>query len=113
MRNRLARQLADAVGVPLDALESFLNLVNGILVRGKQAEGKIAVEIVRARIGHVQTVAGHFLGGFFGQAIHLAQQLVAQFEQPFVILGPLGFDFNFAVFLHLDRRVAEDGCGSG
>jgi len=30
----------------------------------------------------VQAVAGQFLRGFLGQAVHLPEQLLAQFQQP-------------------------------
>ena len=59
--NRLAGQLANAIGVLLDALERLLDFVNGILVGRKQAQREVAVEIVRAGIRHVQAVTGHFL----------------------------------------------------
>ena len=92
--NLLGGQFADAVGVSLDALEGLLNFVNGVLVGGKQAEGEVAVEIVRAGIGHVQAVAGHFLRGVLGEAAHLVEEPVAEVEQVLVIFHPLGLDFD-------------------
>ena len=68
-RNGFAGQFAHAVGVALDAAQRFLDLVDGVLIGGEQAQGEIAVEIVRAGIGHVEAVAGHFLGGFLGQPL--------------------------------------------
>ena len=102
--NGFAGQFADAVSLFLDALEGFFDLVNRILVGGKQAQGEIAVKIIRARIGHVQAVSGQFLGGFLGQTVHLVEQLVAQFQEMLVILLPLGLDlFGF-------HRRAVIGC---
>src|ERR1043165_5151931 len=60
--NGFARQFADAISVFLDALEGFLNFVNGILIRGKKAQCEITVKIVSARVCHVQDVGGHLLG---------------------------------------------------
>ena len=90
--NRLAGQFADAVGLFLDALERLLDFIDRVLVGRQQAQREIAVKIVRARIGHVQAVTGQFLRGFLGQAVHLPEQLLAQFQQPLVILLPLRLD---------------------
>ncbi len=96
-----------AVGVLLNPLERLFDFVNRVLVGGQQAQRKIAVEIVRAGIRHVQAVAGHFLGGFLGQAVHLAEQLFAQIEQAVVKLLPLGLDLHFAVLLRLLRTTGR------
>jgi hypothetical protein len=61
-RDGLAGQFADAVRVLLDALERLFDFIDRVLIGGQQAQGEIAVEIVRAGIGHVEAVAGHFLG---------------------------------------------------
>ena len=109
--NRLAGQFADAVGLLLDALERLLDFINRVLVRRQQAQGEIAVEIVRAGIRHVQAVTRHFLGGLLGQPVHLVEQLVAQFQQPVVILLPLRLDpFRRGDRPGLRHRMAEDGC---
>ena len=93
LRDRLAGQLTNAVGFFLDALERFLDFINRVLIRREQAQGKIAVKIIRAGIGHVQAVTGQFLGGFLGQAAHLMEQLVAQIQQILVKLMPFRLDF--------------------
>src|SRR3989442_15737391 len=62
--DRLAGQFTNSVGVSFNALERLFDLVNGVLVRGQKAEREIAVEVIRAGIGHVEAVTGHFLGGF-------------------------------------------------
>jgi len=94
---RFASQLASPIGILLDALQGFINFVNGILIRGKQAESEIAIEIVGARIGHVQAVAWQFLGRFFRQPIHLTNQLFAQIQQDFVILRPFGLYLSLTI----------------
>src|SRR3954464_9531723 len=60
----------------------------------------------------MQAVAGHLLRRFFGQAIHLAPELIAQFQQTFVKLRPLRPDLDIAVLLQLYHRMPQDG-GSG
>src|SRR2546426_2021563 len=52
---------------PYTTLFRSLDFVDGVLVRGEQAERKIPVEIVRAGVGHVQAETGHFFRRFFGQ----------------------------------------------
>ena len=51
-----AGQFANAVSLFLDALEGFLNFINRVLVRRKQAQCEIAVKIIGARISHVEAV---------------------------------------------------------
>ena len=92
--NGFAGQFASAVSALLDALESFLDFVDGVLVCGEQTEGEIAIEIVSSRIGHVEAVAGHFLGGLFGEAAHLIEETFAQVEQIAVVFLPFGFNFG-------------------
>jgi hypothetical protein len=58
--------------------------INRVLVGRQQAQREIAVKIIRAGIRHVQAVAGHFLRGLLGQAVHLLGELLAQFQQPVV-----------------------------
>src|SRR5207237_5014234 len=65
LRDLFAGQFADAVGALFDPFERFFNFIDGILIGGKQAEGKVAFEIVRARIGDVISVAGQLFSSFF------------------------------------------------
>src|SRR5437899_1932783 len=43
--DRLAGQFTNSVGVSFNALERLFDFVNRVLVRGQEAEGKIAVEV--------------------------------------------------------------------
>ena len=95
--DRFAGQLADAVGVFLDPLERLFDFVDGILIRGEQTERKVAVEIVRSGVGHVEAITGHFLGRLLGQAAHLVEQPLAEFQQGVVVFGPFGLDLHGAV----------------
>src|SRR5438477_134418 len=90
----LISSFSGLIFVFLDALEGFLNFIDGILVGREQAKGEIAVKIIRARIGHVQAVAGHFLSGFLGQTVHLVEEPLPQIEEVLVVSGPLRLDFD-------------------
>ena len=92
-RNRLGGQLADPVGLLFNPLQGLFDLKNCVLIGGEEAECKVPVEIIRARVGHVEAVAGEFLGGLLGQAVHLPDQLLAQFQQMKVKLVPLRLYF--------------------
>ena len=108
-RNGLGRELANTIGLFLDALERLLDFINGILVRRQEAQREIAVKIIGAGIGHVQAVACQFLGGFLGEAVHLPDQLLAQFKQMQIELLPLRLDFfQVRTRTHLGHRTAKN-----
>jgi hypothetical protein len=44
----LAGQFANPIGVPLDSLERFLDLVNGVLIGREKTQGEVAIKIVGA-----------------------------------------------------------------
>src|SRR5262249_1573710 len=62
---------------------------------------------------HVQAVTGHFLRRFLRQAVHLADQLVSQLQQPLVELGPFRLNLYLTVLLDFDLVArywpAQDG----
>jgi len=101
------------VSVFFDAFQSFFNLVDRILVRGKQAEGEVPVKVVGAGIGHMEAVGRHLLGGFFGQATHLIGQALPQIEQVLVVFDPFVPDVRRdPVVGRHHRRGAQDRGGS-
>ena len=82
----------DAVFEIEEALKRIEKKTYGVLVGGQQAQREVAVKIIRAGIRHVQAVAGEFLGGFLGEAVHLLDELLAQIEQILAEAVPFGLD---------------------
>lgn len=99
-------QFTNPVGALPDAHHCFIDFINGILFRGKAAEGEVAVEAVGAGIGHVEAEGGLFLGSVLDQIALMAEEKIAHFFQAPV----LGFPFRRHVFVR--RRAVADNIRS-
>ena len=58
-------------------------------------------------------VAGQLLGRFLGESVHLPQELLAQFDQALIKLGPFRLNLELPVLFCLHGRLSENGRGGG
>jgi|SRR6266849_5980967 len=74
----------------MDAFEGLVDFAKRILLRGKQAEGKIAVKCVRACVGHMSAETGLLIKRIFRQIRLQAEQFVTKLDQAAILLSPPG-----------------------
>src|SRR6266487_3450154 len=74
----------------MDAVEGLVDLAKRILLRGEQAEGKIAIKCVGACIGHMSAETGLLIKRIFRQIRLPAEQFVTKLDQTAILLSPPG-----------------------
>ena len=73
-----------------DFYARVVDFAKRILLRGEQAEGKIAIKCVRACIGHMSAETGLLIKRIFRQIRLPAEQFVTKLDQTAILLSPPG-----------------------
>ena len=89
-----AAQFAEAVGAATDAVESGVDLEEGILIGGHDAEGEVAIKFIGAGVRHVEAEGLLFLTGDFVERALALAELGAAHDEGVVVLLPFGIDAN-------------------